>query len=75
MGDSANGKLIGAVITIVMGVIGIVVISQVTTSDLLSASWVDRYTGLRPIAELLPLALVGGLIGSAVLLFRGRGDS
>lgn len=73
MGDS-SGKIIGSVISIVIGVIGLVVISEIVTSDLLEQTWVGNFTGLSQIAQLLPLAIVGGLIAAGVMLFRGRGE-
>ena len=74
MGEGESGRLIGAVIGIVVGVIGLVIISEIVTSDLLNETWIDNFTGLEQISGLIPLAIVGGLIGAGVMMFRGRGS-
>ena len=68
-----NMNLIFGIVGVVVAIIGVVIISTILQSDLLTQTWVNSFTGLRPIAQLIPLALIGAVIAFAVTMFRGGG--
>ena len=79
MGRGDMGSMvIGGIIAVVVGVIGIQIISGVvvdTGGEVfgLNSTQSGKLTGLTQVGVLLPLALVGALIAFGVKQYRGRG--
>ena len=59
------------IVAIVIAVIGLTIIADVLQTNLLGQSYLGSFTGLGPVARLLPLAIVGAIIYKGYYAFSG----